>query len=229
MINNFYTFIVTSTINSEHKFFTSDQKIQQIKNTILSIREKVINSKIVLIDNSIPELSSEIKNSFEPNVDLLLTFENNLFTTFINKSKTHIGFGELLLIETALKEIKKRNLVGKRIFKISGRYILNENFNISKFDSLFGKYTFRMSTWTFTNDNFKNVTYQQYLETRLWSMCYSLIEEYESLMPEIFKFMIKYNKSLEHSKFNILPKEKIVIFDPIGVEGYMSGGDIIKE
>jgi len=227
--NSFYTFIVLSTINTTLGKIDTSTRFAQTLDTLNSIRDKVPNSKIVFIDNSIDSLTSEQTAILKSQVDVFKAIDHNLFTLAANYNGLK-GEGELYLMYEAIKLIKQHNLISNRIFKISGRYFLNKYFNIEYYlnPDYYNKYIFKINVWDVSWDNFITKKTVIYFETRLWSFCSSLLNEYERLMPIIFNYMIKIEDNLEMSLYSLLDHNKIVEFDVIGVTGISADTGIIK-
>ena len=87
----------------------------------------------------------------------------------------------------------KSDLIGKRVFKLSGRYRLAESFDISFYDNpdLAGKYAFKINEWDVSTDNFRTDRRRVvYFETRLYSFCGSLFYEYAEIVKANFHVKI---------------------------------------
>ena len=86
------------------------------------------------------------------------------------------SMAENALLFFTLLTLKQNNLLKnvKRIFKFSARSELEETFDISQYENLFGKYVFktRIPTWMEPKQP------SHLLITRMWSMCPSLIDDY---------------------------------------------------
>lgn len=126
--NNPLSYIKTRSV------FTKEQRFEQTKKTILSIREKIPNNKILLVECSI--LTSEEREYFIENVDYFLniydTNNNDLINRMFTISKS-LGEGTMTIM--ALKYLFDNNIVFDFLYKISGRYWLNDNFNYNLFDN----------------------------------------------------------------------------------------------
>jgi hypothetical protein len=129
-----------------------------------------------------------------------------------------------------LQYIKNQNLSASRIFKISGRYSLNENF-VTNRDDFKNSFVFApaLDSWLSKQDQ-DRVGVNKLLRTRLWHMDYSLLDTYISKLPKIFDDCAKYGIDIEHSHYKNLNDMKIVEIDPIGVEGNIAPtGEFVKE
>jgi len=128
--------LITSVINTPNiplsytscrSVFTKEERFEQTKKTISSIREKIPNTKILLIECS--QLSSYEREYFTRNVDYFLNiFEINneqLIQRMFTISKS---MGEGTMTIYAIKYLLNNNIQFDNLFKISGRYWLNDNF-----------------------------------------------------------------------------------------------------
>lgn len=100
--------------------FTKQQRFDQTKKTIESIKKYIPNSKIIIIDGS---LSEDDKKYFIENTDHVLDIR-----TLQSESKAECEGYQVIEV---LKYILDNNLQFDRFFKISGRYWLTEEFNIN--------------------------------------------------------------------------------------------------
>jgi len=237
-MNDFYTFIITSTINTKKltgvNVFDSDNRFVETLKTIESIRKKVPNSKIVFIDNSSDPLSDKQTSCIEKHVDLFHQIEHNIFTLFVNDIGSK-GMGEAYIMYKALELIEQHNLLGKRVFKITGRYYLAESFDISYYDEpeLIGKYAHKINQWDVSKDNFVNHRERVvYFETRLWSFCSSLFDDYRILLQQIFKLIVSSIGepmcNLEMSHWQLTPRDKVFEVETIHVEGHTADNGLYK-
>lgn len=213
-------FIVTSTINSHIGVFSPEERYDQTKSTISSIREKVPDSIILFVDNSEKYFDKEL------DFDYRIPFNHNLFTKFVNKAESK-GLGESYMLNETFNFIKQNNIIGERIFKISGRYNLAKGFDISEYQNPKYKdmYAFRVNDWDVTASSGEWYGSQtvRYYETRLYSLSYSLLEEYQETVKNMFEIMItswgKLMNNWEMCHCYKLPEEKIIKMDPIHLEG----------
>jgi len=226
-----YTFFVTSTINSPHGKFSVDERFNQTVDGLASIRRKVPNCQILLFDNSIEPLNQNQTATLKSMVEVYKQYDHNLFSRFVNINNFNKGLGELLMMEQALPIIKNSMMPAKRIFKMSGRYKLTDNFNIANYetDYLKGKYSFLQTVWAFSNDNFQNNNYLTFNETRLWSFCSSLFLEVEQSIQTIFNYMLNKQHNIEVAINHCLASDKVVVLPKLDIEGYFFSGEFRQE
>ena len=134
MVEEKITFIITSVIYFPDKklsytdtrsAFTPEQRIVQTMETIKSIRSKLPLASIVLIEMG---RQKNIDSSLINAVDKYIYNGNNLFVQWAAGSK-YKGLGEAAGLLFASKKIEQIN--SDIFFKISGRYFLNDGFNIN--------------------------------------------------------------------------------------------------
>ena len=128
--------LITSVINTPNtplsyskvrSVFTRKERFEQTKKTIQSIKENLPNSKIIIVECS--DLNEEEKKFLDNNCDYILNLweKKELYGDIFGKSKS---LGEGTMTIEALKYIKELKLEYNYLYKISGRYWLNENFKI---------------------------------------------------------------------------------------------------
>lgn len=138
-IKNKNIVIITSKIYvSDKKFsyvnkrsiYSTGVRFQQTLQTINSIRQHVPDSYIILFDNS-KFVDQRMKNTLENSVNYFMNIVNDENLNYYTDEYEYKAFAEisqLLKICTGL--LNNVNLTEcKQIFKISGRYILNSQFN----------------------------------------------------------------------------------------------------
>lgn len=214
------TFIITSTIDCCLGVLNTNERYNQTKQTIKSVRNKVPDSRIIFIDNSINPIKIDL------DVDHVVNFKHNMFTKWVNQVGSK-GLGEAYMLSKSLDFIKQNNLKSKRIFKLSGRYRLAEGFDIKTYNNnkFKGMYAFCVNDWdvsTKSNQWYGNITVR-YLETRLYSFCETLSNEYQTLVDKMFASMLENygqlmcNWEMNHCQF--IPEDKLIKMNPIYVEG----------
>lgn len=128
--------LITSVINTPNtplsytntrSVFSRQDRFEQTKKTIKSVREKLSNSKIIIVECS--NFNEEENNYFKKNCDYILNLWNKkeLHNYIFGPSKS---LGEGTMTIEALKYIKELHLEYQYLYKISGRYWLNDNFKI---------------------------------------------------------------------------------------------------
>lgn len=192
----------------KRSFFSAEDRIQQTYKTIESIKEKIPGSYIILVDNG----DSDPKEFLEDKVDKYQYIGNRKFVqkaALKNKS-----FGEAVLMLYALPYARKGNF----IFKISGRYYLNDKFELEKWD--LKKICFLHNT-----EEFENLKQGEYCYGSHSTVLYGFSKQY------YWKIYISYILSLPFIQTTrpietALPffcRKPIFYMKQLGVSGLMGG------
>lgn len=176
------------------------------KKTIESIRLKIPNAKIIFLEQGLVDVRGEIANL----VDVYRFIGNKKIVRFFTDSKFK-GLGEVIGLIFYFPFTFCSDCV---IFKISGRYFLNENFNIKQWIS--DKFVILIKE-------------KKYISTRFYSfnskMKWYWILNIILIIPFLFL-----NISIERLMLFVVPKNKIKSIETIGLSGLIGvNGDTIDE
>lgn len=244
-----FLFLVGSSLEhfAEKDFsrYNTEQRFYQTLETIDSIRIKVPNAYICLFECSYKPISEEYKNILTEKVDLFLEFYDEpgiktLYENFTQKQEL-ITFGKSLLetrgILNCLYLMKEKQLFTdvNRVFKLTGRYLLNENFNIQDYESRFLENHYVAKTYSYLNkekqsmniDDLENIYAYLYqaegmMVTGLWSFDRMLFNETIEALERSFTYlekMIQYTtgNDIEHALYRFLDKKKIINVPNLGL------------
>ena len=208
-------FIVTSCIQPSIGVLNFEDRYTQTIETFDSIRRQTKDSLIVFTDSSVHPLDTAKLEVIKSKVDVFLNFSDNKQAQEINRHGLK-SFGENYLLLQSILHLKNnydfKNMQG-RMFKLGGRCNLMESFDISDYDNTFGKFVFkkRLSSWM-PEEVQKTFGSTHILETRLYSWCFSLVDEYIEIIHKNFEL---FNKGLdtEHSHLINIPKDKLLEYD----------------
>lgn len=204
--------LITSVIDTPNKelsyskirsVFSRRERFEQTKKTIQSIKEKISNCKIIVVECT--DLNEEENNYFKDNCDYLLNLwhENNLHDYIFGVSKS---LGEGTMTIKAIQYIQQLNLEYNYLYKISGRYWLNNNFKIQNIqDNVFKK----------INNNTNNILTALYKidKESVNKLLYFLVNNIENM-----KKCIGYEVLIAHFVKNIDKK----LVDLIGLSGFVT-------
>jgi hypothetical protein len=135
--------ITSKIIISSNKFsycksrsiYTNEERLNQTIHTIKSIRQYIPNSYIVLVDNSVfnESVYRYLSNITDYFINITQNTRLNYFTDIcIYKALAEISH-QLCFYEHFIKKININKI--KNLFKISGRYFINETFNYLVYDN----------------------------------------------------------------------------------------------
>ena len=134
-----HCFIVTSAVNSKFGVYSPDERMSQTLATLSSIRSRVPDSKIIVMECAGTSLTQEQSDILENNCDLLLDFSNDPDVREIYqsdnwdvvKNTTEIMcFGRTLRMCLSDGDFNDCD----RIHKMSGRYLLTDDFNLKSYE-----------------------------------------------------------------------------------------------
>lgn len=244
-----FLFLVGSALKhfQEDKFsaYDEEQRFNQTLETIECIRKKVPESYVVLFECSSRPIQEKKKDILKEKCDLFLEFYNEPVIKQIyenlEKRPELITYGKSLLetrgLLNALYTIKQHNLFSdsQRVFKLTGRYLLNDDFNIQDYESKFleGKYILKRYEYlpqeaeNYDEKELENVYAYLYgsrgmMITGLWSFDRMLFNEAVEALEKAFKYMekmIQYTAGtdVEHSLYRFIDKKNIITIPNLGL------------
>jgi uncharacterized protein YrzB (UPF0473 family) len=244
-----FLFLVGSSLKhfQENKFsaYDEEERFNQTLATIENIREKVPNSYVLLFECSSRQIEEKQRDIFKEKADLFLEFykESVLQQIYENLEQRPelITYGKSLLetrgLLNTLYQIKKHNLFNdsQRIFKLTGRYLLNDDFNIQDYQSkiLEGYYVIKkydylsMEESELNQETLENVYAYLYgakgmMVTGLWSFDRLLFNETIKYLEQSFFYMEKMiqftaGTDIEHSLYRFIDKTRIISIPNLGL------------
>lgn len=227
---NDYVFFICSTLNSSYGQLSEAKRYQDTVDCIYSIKKYVSDARIIVVDNSSQFDNLQLPGFIRGMVDEFMLINHNLFSLNANAHKLKSA-SECNLMWEALGLILARYNDCKRIFKISGRYKLNDDFDIKLYDDekFKDKYAFVPQQFASTYDNWKTQRRIMRLETGLVSWSPSLTEEFRDMMGSVMWQCLTNDNCIEEALFNHVPHEKIVPLTRVGVEGNKAEtGELVK-
>jgi hypothetical protein len=203
--------VITSVINNFlYSVYNPEQRLEQTIDSINSIYNKIPNPYVVLLEGS--ELSN-IQNQ------ILKNKVNEIYK--INISGLHKSLGELTLLKTYFNSEQFISIKSKinSFSKLSGRYILNNNFKFVDNDLCMVKKT--DISWLGKG------TY----DTRFYKIPINLLENYIIGLESLYK-NINNVHDIEHGffEYQLIPKDKINLLSKLGVSGnYAPTGEYVED
>lgn len=139
-----HLFIVTSAINSKFGVFTPEQRLEQTIGTITSIKNKLPNAKIVIMECCGTPITSEqadklraVSDYFKDmssDADVQALYDNDNWDVVKNGTEI-MCFGRILNELKNNPELAEKFKGVDRMHKMSGRYILNDMFDPETYES----------------------------------------------------------------------------------------------
>lgn len=224
-------FFINSALNAKRlSIFSNEQRFEQTLETIDSIDKHCPDSAKFIIDSS-SESADEtyIKTLAEKSnvwfIDMSSHEAIKLFSQHGLRSQA-----ETLALIGFMKWFENQNIQSKRIYKLSGRYTLTENFIV---DNPVYKDSFVFSnaleSWM-PEEQKKMSNVDRLYRLRLWHMDYNLLKTFSKELNNIFDDCSQYHIDVEHSYYKHLHKYKVIEVDKIGVKGIIApSGEVIDE
>jgi hypothetical protein len=244
-----FLFLVGSSLEhfqeKELSEYNTEQRFLQTLETIQSIRTKVPNSYICLFECSYKSIPEKYKSILKEKADLFLELYDDYGMKIIYeniKSNPNLMIFGKSLLETrgllcALYHIKEQRVFmnAQRIFKLTGRYLLTDEFDIKDYESKLLESYYVAKVFEYSKnendimdgqryDNFYAFAYKcsGSMVTGLWSFDNSLLNETIKALEKSFVYMEKMIQcttgiDIEHSLYYYIDKNKIIKTSNLGV------------
>lgn len=225
-------FLVTSALHSPYGLIAGPDRLTQTIATALSIRQRVKNVKIYLIEGGVAPLDIKLRTELKLYYDDILDFTQHNIIQFAHKQQNDAGGlhvkapCESFLLRKACELFNTS--ADDRIFKISGRYSLSDKFDITQHHQAIGKYVFlnrlKPSIFEYAETKQQHTWTEFQYSTRLYSFCGSMLNQAITDYQRIFDKLIEFYSSgnfidLENSTYMLLNKDLITEIPIIGVVG----------
>lgn len=221
-----YIFIVSSAIETDRGIFSHQERLEQTLETFESIKRLVPDSQVITFESG-STLSEENKNILSSHSNLIC-LQNEDIIVELSKRRMNSHAETIATRMVLLKLHQYITPETKRIFKISGRYKLQDTFDIYKYKDIDDKFVFakRKNTWL-SEDQQKQLGIDGVFDTRLYSFTPNLINYYSARLLNIYDDL-RMGIDLEHSIYKNIHKELIVEFDKVHCEGKIAPDGSIK-
>ncbi len=215
-------YLVTSALRPLTGVWSVEQRFNQTVQTLKTIKERDKNSVIIFTDasvNPVPKMEMDIIAGM---CEIYYDMSQNQDVKVLSSNRLQ-SMAETVLLLNTLFNLKQQPVLKtcKRIFKVSGRTILENGFDPESHNE-FGKYIFKTRIPTWMNPIQHGA--DNLLITRMYSFCPSLIDNYMSVLQNSLG-LLQY-MDFEHAHYVNIPKEYLLEFDQIHCWGWLSGGKI---
>jgi hypothetical protein len=229
--------LLTSALYTNYGIYNPQDRIKQTLETAQSAKKYIPGAVVILVDNSKIDVQNDTSPELEELIDTvdyyidnsedadMQYFHNNVTNYDIGKNAMEaMGLMKALTYIASDEDMKAEFADADRIFKLSGRYIVTDKFDITKFDNADtkDKYVFKKAQAAWINPQDTGVT--TLLQTRLWSFTPNLLLQTMEIYKNIIENMItlfnagKYIDN-EHSMSKFIPKDQLVELDVVGLQG----------
>jgi len=198
--------------------YNEEERFNQTIETLDSINKYCPNNRVFIFDSS-PD---------RPNIEYIQELNNRdaifLYMGDEPDVKKFSNLGQRSIAECIsfiyfLNWFKKQEFQSERIYKISGRYRINENF-IKDNERFKDSFVFANShnSWMTDQKKYFSGVRRLYL-LRFWHMDYNLLDIFQEKLPQILTECVTFDIDVEHSYYKNLHTYKTIELDKIGVCG----------
>jgi hypothetical protein len=225
-MSDFYTMIVISTIHSMYGQFSPEERFQQTLKSLESVKKHIPNCKILFVDNSNSPISNDWQLEINSYADVFYQIPHNLFSLYANTNVIRKSESEVNMFYMALEKLKETNMIGKRIFKISGRYKIADTFDIREYENpeIQGKFTFVPTQIASTEDNWMTSKRIMWFEQALISFNKENLYELQNQMFGLLAHMRRTGDCIEETMYYYIPHEKVFAIQKAHIEGLKAEG-----
>ena len=229
MIPNKDLFIVTSALKTSIGVIDDDTRIKQTIEGLQSLRKAAPDAIIMWVDASSKMVDEATMAQVAQYCNKSISFfgDEDLMSLANAGLKSQAEITLLFKTLSIIKqhpELQKMMADVRRVFKLSGRTNMLEGFDPKAYDDLYGKYVFktRIPSWLAPHKQVESDCNHLYI-TRMYSFCVSLIDNYLSILPEIYRTVNEFDVDTEHAHFGNTNKDLVVEFENLYCEGVLAG------
>lgn len=240
-----FLFLIGSAVNhfQEERYseFSRKERFEQTLETIRSVKGRVPDAIICIYESSSTKIDDKYEEKFKEISDIYINLSDDpgirVLYENLERSPDKFPFGKSLLecrsLLVVLNEIRNHNLFTtvRRVFKLSGRYKLNGDFDINDYKSRFLTNYYVGKVYEYNQERFEeqdNLNTYLYgfkgqLVTGLWSFDRLLLQNIIMCLYNSFEYMeksIQYTSGtdIEHTLYNFLDKNRIVNIPVLGLD-----------
>lgn len=230
-------FIISSAIQTKFGVYNIEQRLQQTYNTVKSVADRVKDPTICIVECSGIPLSQELSEVLQKMCHILVDNSKDKIIQDIHNNTPNWDVVktvcEMVCYKNAFDLLSENGHSQEhdRIYKLSGRYELNDNFNLKMHERsskiILAKK--RYSQFSHLGD-MVGIKYQY--PSRLWSWPqehHELIRQFYSQCLEELDQRLPQNRfaDIEHLMYEFLPKDLLKEVNKIGVEGRIGTNGVL--
>lgn len=227
-------FFINSAIDTSKtpdlSIFDVPRRFQQTIETLDSIDKHCPNNLKFIFDQSPAEVSEDYQRQIaERENTWFIDMGKHEYVSMLSLNRLR-SLAETYAFMGFIDWFNHYNFVSKRIYKVSGRYTLNENFVLDD-PSYKNAFVFAdaLDSWM-GKEHQETANVDKLYRLRCWHMDYNLLNTFRETLPKIFEDCSTYNIDVEHSYYKNLHQNKVVELENIGVSGIIGpSGEKIYE
>lgn len=229
---NFILF--TSALKAQIGVVNFEKRCEQTIESLKSIRKHFPNDIILFTDGSPVQVENEpIMQEIAKYVNGIVCWDQdgdlqNLASQGQKSAMETVMIFKMLIALKQNPELMKMMHGVKRIWKISSRTNLHDNFDLKEHDH-YGKYVFKKRITSWLPKERQEAITDNLLITRLYSFCPSLLDNYFGVLQNVFQDVIKYQIDTEHAHYKNIDKKYLIELDTIKCEGIVAGSGELEK
>jgi hypothetical protein len=232
-------FILSSAINSKFGKFTPSERLQQTLDSIASVRQYCPGADVCLVEMTgvpIPEEQVQIINA-QTDYFFDCTREQEVIDIYNSTDNWDIvkNTTEVMCFTNVLTKLLETGAIAEydRIFKMSGRYLLTENFNPGFYQSVMDRIVVLERKQSQFPSEVTGGKQFQYM-SRLWSWPTDVTEQVIDAYNDGFVAMAeRYAEGgyfdIEHMLFAYLPQDLVTEIPRVGLRGLLGPNGVAIE
>lgn len=224
-------FILTSAINTRFGTYSPDVRLQQTVDSIKSIKERCPEAKICVVEMAGVPIKEDQARQIQAHCNYFFNFSGDEAVKSIYESTDNWDWvkntTEVMCFANALNELSAQNILENfdRIFKMSGRYQLTENFPTVDYDSLPDRIVILERKGSQFPPQVTGGKQYQYM-SRLWSWPANETQKVIDAYNEGFVAMAEHIHAggyfdIEHMLYAYLPKDLVTEIPTVGLRGLL--------
>ena len=227
-----HAFIVTSAINSKFGVFKPTQRLQQTLATVASIRQRIPDAKIIIMECCGEPIKIEQENLLRTNCDIFIDYSHNeeVQDLYDNDNWDVVKNGtEIMCFRRALAVLKHEGMLDgiDRIHKMSGRYLLTDDFDPATYEDSTVVDKIVIGPKYQSQFPIEVTTVPLQYMARLWSWPNSRIDEVVAVYSDSFIFFAERLAAggyvdIEHVLYKFLNPDHVHEVKNLGVEGQIA-------
>ena len=224
-----HAFIVTSAINSKFGVFKPRERLDQTLNTIATIKERVPDALIVVMECCGTPINDLQANQIKDVCHVFIDSSNDedVQALYDNDNWDVVKNGtEIMVFGRVLSILQKEKILDNvdRVHKMSGRYLLNDEFDLSLYEREDIKDKIVIGPKYKSQFPIEVTTVPLQYMARLWSWPQSMTDDITRVYLDSFNFFAERVAAggyvdIEHVLYKFLPENQVHEETKLGVEG----------
>lgn len=224
-------FILSSAINTRFGAYKPDVRLQQTIDSIKSIQERCPEAKVCVVEMAGVPIEEDQARQLQAHCNYFFDFSRDEAVKSIYDSTDNWDWvkntTEVMCFANALRELQAQGVVEQfdRIFKMSGRYCLTENFPTVDYDSVPDRIVILERKGSQFPAHITGGKQYQYM-SRLWSWPANKTDEViEAYNDGLLAMAQRINEGgyfdIEHMLYAYLPKDLVTEIPRVGLRGLL--------